>query len=170
MNKAKWFQGVVETHQEKLTTYTFHILKDVNEAREVVQEAFLKLWQTPDLTPLENSAHLWLYRVCRNSAIDRIRRSKSMSKQELVDDPTDKKTPVDLKLENLESAESVNTAMQGLPKKHQDLLRLKFEQDLSYKQIATVTGYSVTNVGFLLHDAIARIRKNLRQTKGGQSS
>ena len=43
----------------------------------------------------------------------------------------------------------------------QEVVRLKFQAGLSYRQISEVTGLSVTNVGFLLHTAIARLRKRV---------
>ena len=45
----------------------------------------------------------------------------------------------------------------------QEVVRLKFQDELSYKQISSVTGLTVSNVGFLLHTAIRRLRDGLRQ-------
>jgi RNA polymerase sigma factor (sigma-70 family) len=48
-----------------------------------------------------------------------------------------------------------------LPDRQQEVLRLKFNAGLSYKEIAEVTGLTSTNVGFILHTAIAKLRKRL---------
>ncbi len=48
-----------------------------------------------------------------------------------------------------------------LPKNQREVIRLKFEHDLSYKEIAAITGLSATNVGFLIHTAIQTLRKAL---------
>jgi DNA-directed RNA polymerase specialized sigma24 family protein len=48
-----------------------------------------------------------------------------------------------------------------LPKNQREVLRLKFQCDLSYKEISAVTQLSVTNVGFLIHTAIKTLRKEL---------
>ena len=63
-----------------------------------------------------------------------------------------------------ELLEQVWSVMEQLPPKQREVIRLKFQHDLSYKDISAVTGNSVTNVGFLLHTAIKRLRKLLQHT------
>ena len=46
-----------------------------------------------------------------------------------------------------------------LPENQQEVIRLKFQQGLSYKEISSVTGLSVTNVGFLIHTGLKRLRE-----------
>ena len=50
-----------------------------------------------------------------------------------------------------------------LPDRQQEVLRLKFNAGLSYKEIAEVTGLTSTNVGFILHTAISKLRQRLVQ-------
>lgn len=60
-----------------------------------------------------------------------------------------------------ESADRVRKALAQLPQRQQEVVSLRFQAELSYKQIAEVTGLSVTNVGFLIHTAVATLRKRL---------
>ena len=55
-------------------------------------------------------------------------------------------------------------AMRALPANQQEVLRLKFQNGFSYKQIAGITGLSVSNVGFLIHTGIQRLRKRFKAT------
>jgi RNA polymerase sigma-70 factor (ECF subfamily) len=48
-----------------------------------------------------------------------------------------------------------------LPANQQEVVRLKFQNSLSYKEISAITGLSVTNVGYLLHTAIQTLRGKL---------
>ena len=57
----------------------------------------------------------------------------------------------------------VDRALRALPPNQQEVIRLKFQHGLKYKEIAAVTGLSVSNVGFLIHTAI----KQMRGTLGG---
>lgn len=50
-----------------------------------------------------------------------------------------------------------------LPERQQELLRLKFQNDLSYKQISSITKLSVSNVGYLLHNGIQALRERMRE-------
>ena len=64
-------------------------------------------------------------------------------------------------LEREEAMSQVLRLMETLPKNQREVLRLKFQCDLSYKEISEITQLSVTNVGFLLHTAIKSLRKEL---------
>jgi RNA polymerase sigma-70 factor (ECF subfamily) len=61
-----------------------------------------------------------------------------------------------------EQAGRVSAAMSALPPSQQEVLRLRFQNGFSYKQIAGITGLSVTNVGFLIHTGIQRLRKRFQ--------
>ena len=62
-------------------------------------------------------------------------------------------------LEREETMSQVLRIMEILPKNQREVLRLKFQCDLSYKEISAITQLSVTNVGFLIHTAIKTLRK-----------
>ena len=66
-------------------------------------------------------------------------------------------------LERQESAESLLSQIARLPDNQQEVLRLKFQGGLSYAEIANVTGLSKTNVGFLLHRAIGKLRQRVAE-------
>ena len=53
--------------------------------------------------------------------------------------------------------------LEGLPRKQQEVVRLKFQHGLSYREIAVVTGHSQGNVGFLIHTAIKTLRQLLAE-------
>ena len=55
------------------------------------------------------------------------------------------------------------THLETLPANQQEVIRLKFQHGLSYKEISSVTGLSVSNVGFLMHTGIGALRERLRE-------
>jgi RNA polymerase sigma-70 factor (ECF subfamily) len=55
-----------------------------------------------------------------------------------------------------------------LPVNQREVIRLKFQNDLSYKEIAEITQLSMTNVGFLLHVGLKRLRVLLQSDPGGE--
>ena len=61
-----------------------------------------------------------------------------------------------------DSAERVFRMLDQLPDNQQEVVRLKFQNEMTYQEIAEVTGLSVTNVGFLLHTALKRLRELLK--------
>ena len=64
-------------------------------------------------------------------------------------------------IEREETMSQVLRLMNSLPKNQREVLRLKFQGDLSYKEISEITRLSVTNVGFLIHTALRAIRKQV---------
>ena len=64
-------------------------------------------------------------------------------------------------MERQEAATGLMSQISKLPDRQQEVLRLKFNAGLSYKEIAEVTGLTSSNVGFILHTAIAKLRQRL---------
>ena len=62
-----------------------------------------------------------------------------------------------------DSAERVFLMLDQLPDNQQEVVRLKFQNDLSYKEIADITHLTVTNVGFLLHTGLKKLRVLLEE-------
>jgi len=70
----------------------------------------------------------------------------------------------DAALASKDDAGLLRTLVGGLPDRERELIRLKFESGLSYKDIAAVTGLSVSNVGYLLHHAVQTLRGQFHAT------
>ena len=169
-------ERALRDHESALVHYTSGLLHgDWDSARDVVQEAFLKLCrQDPD--PVETNVKSWLYTVCRNRAYDLLRRDPrwQMNNDALEHIAQTEPDPCESAGRN-DSGREVLECLQSLPANQQDVVRLRFQQNLSYREIAAVTGVSTGQVGFLLHDAMRRLRARIelrrRQetSQGGQS-
>lgn len=162
--KQDWIAHVVQEHEQRLVMYVWRILGRLDLAQEVVQEAFLKLWKA-DQEKVELHAKAWLFRVCRNHAIDLIRKHKKLSENEVDEERLISEDPKDHSIEKRmikqEEASHLLNEVRKLSQKHQEVLRLKFEEELSYKEISAITGHSSSYVGVLLHEAIVKLRDRL---------
>ncbi|MHC4563295.1 MAG: RNA polymerase sigma factor, partial [Planctomycetota bacterium] len=142
-------RAILDEYERPLLRYAQRITLDLERARDVVQETFLTLVSKP---PDEgNHMAQWLFTVCRNRALDVVRKEQRM--KPLTDDHArSQASPEPAPHEAAEGAEAaghVSAAMADLPANQQDVLRLKFQSGFSYRQIAAITGLSVSNVGFL---------------------
>ncbi len=155
-----WLRSVMEQYEGPLLRYAGRILGDVERARDVVQETFLRLLKS-DRGRSEDHLAEWLFTVCRNRALDVCRKERRMSPLgELAERTQRSREPAPPAAAELhEQIGQVGRALQHLPPRQQEILRLKFQNGFSYKQIAGITGLSVTNVGFLIHTAIGKLRK-----------
>jgi RNA polymerase sigma factor (sigma-70 family) len=158
----EWVRQAVARYERPLVRYALHITGDAERARDVVQEAFLRLCDQdrdrvgPHLTE-------WLYTVTRNLGIDVRRKERRMRllAETAADGHEAPGDPPGLPAEREDDYASVLTAMEELPNNQQEVIRLKFQHGMSYKQISQVTGLSVTNVGFLLHVGLKALRRRL---------
>ena len=157
----------LDLYESSLIAYACSIFNgDEDRARDVVQDTLLKLYLADPVRVSEN-LKAWLYAVCRNRAFDVLRKENRMvlsddgEPMEWLDewqpDPSDEAGRDEL-------LGHIWNVLEQLPRNQREVIRLKFQHDLSYKEISGITGLSVTNVGFLLHTGIKRLRKLLQHT------
>lgn len=72
-------------------------------------------------------------------------------------------------LQNRQDAFRLQSLLRGLSQKEQDVIRLKFQNGMSYKQIAEITQYSVTNVGFILHTGLKKLKREFEKRESSES-
>ncbi len=143
-----------------LTGYAAGLLGgDWDRARDVVQDTFIKLHRQ-DPAMVQGRLKSWLYTVCRNRSIDILRKENPMmtSGGEVFESINDSGPDPSRAMEERERHAEVMALLERLPDNQREVIRLKFQGDLSYKEISDVTGLSVSNVGFLIHTGIKRLR------------
>lgn len=142
-----------------LTRYATRLLGDADRARDVVQDTFVKfMLQAPE--GINGHAVEWLFTVCRHRALDVLRKEGRMLRFEdgQVERVTAHEPRPGRDLERAETRATLLHMIDRLPPNQQEVVRLKFQHGFSYKEIARITDLSVTNVGFLIHTAVARLR------------
>ncbi len=159
-----WVRSAVDRFEGPLTLYAARLLGDADAARDVVQETFLRLCAQPR-GHVEGRLAEWLFTVCRNRALDVLRKEGRMT--QLSDDQarvraSNEPGPVEL-AEHRESAARVLDLLDSLPPGQRDVIRLKFQNGFSYREIARISGYSVGNVGYLIHVGLKTIRGQLAE-------
>ncbi|MBM3837074.1 MAG: sigma-70 family RNA polymerase sigma factor [Verrucomicrobia bacterium] len=166
LSKSEWVSQIIDQHESSLMRYAW-LTGDPDQARDVVQDTFLRLCaEDPD--DVQTYVVEWLFTVCRHRAVDLGRkenRMKPLAELETASQASDEPSPA-LAAERADAANHVLQALHGLPANQQEVVRLKFQCGLSYKEISRVTNLTVTNVGFLLHSALKTLRRELRTEFG----
>jgi RNA polymerase sigma factor (sigma-70 family) len=160
--EAEWMRGVLLRYEGDLLRYAQRIVGDEDHARDVVQDTFLKLWRQ-DRAELDGHLVEWLYTVCRNQAVDVRRKEQRMhglAEESLAVQECSEPAPVAL-VERKDSAAQVLGLVERLPANQQEVIRLKFQGGLSYREISRVTGLTVSHVGVLIHTGLKSIRLKL---------
>jgi RNA polymerase sigma-70 factor (ECF subfamily) len=108
----------------------------------------------------------WLFTVCRNGALNVCRKERRMQYfDEGSIEAREAEQPMPFeRLEEQEAAGFLLRIVATLPTRQQEVLQLKFQNDLSYQQIAEITKTTANNVGVLIHTALKTLRQKYAQT------
>jgi RNA polymerase sigma factor (sigma-70 family) len=161
-DESEWIRSAVARFEGPLTLYAARLLGDADRARDVVQDTFLKLCRQ-SAAELHDRLAEWLFTVCRNRALDVLRKEGRMTR--LSDEnsngyATTEPGPCET-MENLECAAQVMKALENLPPSQREVIRLKFQNGFSYREISRISGHSVSNVGFLIHTGLKTLRRRM---------
>ena len=163
--QSEWVAAAVARFEAPLLRFTTRLLRDPDTARDVVQDAFLRLCSQPRAA-VDGHLAEWLYTVCRNRALDVLRKESRMSDDPLLQDaPPDgarsREPEPHAALERSEDTGHLRVALATLPPRTQEVLRLRFQEGLSYKEIAGVMQLTVSHVGVLIHNGLKSLRSRL---------
>ena len=164
------FGDLVERYQGRLVNYLYRLLRNLDEAHELAQEVFLKIYQALDRYDPRYRFSTWLFRVAQNAAIDQIRRRRlklvSMHRQDDGEEegrdwdlPSGERGPYQA-MHNRERGEAIQEAIDGLPWEYRELIVLRHYGELSYEEIAKVKGMPLGTV----KNKLFRGRQMLKET------
>jgi RNA polymerase sigma-70 factor (ECF subfamily) len=155
--------------EEPLLNYALRLLRDQDLAQEVVQEGFVRLHrQTREV----REPRSWLYRTIHNLAMNHLRQkarwipatlSHHANSEPPARDPADMQPLPDEHLARMEGIGLVRLGLQNLDARSREIVRLKFNEELSYKEIALRTGLTPGHVGYLLHHALKSLAADLQR-------
>ena len=159
---GRWVRSVVESYEGRLLRYAASIVGNLELARDIVQDTFLRLCRQ-DRASIDGRVAAWLFAVCRNRAIDVVRKESRMGTvpAERLAECESRETSPDVACQQQSTAQRIRQLVDQLPDNQREVVRLKFHGGLSYREIGQITERSPTNVGYLLHAAIGRIRRQL---------
>lgn len=154
-----FLERVFAEQKGPLTRYATRLLGDPERAQDVVQDTFVKLMAQP-VASIDGHAVEWLFTVCRHRALDVLRKDGRLRR--FADGQVERVTAADPRpgrlLEEAETHATLLRMIDRLPPNQQEVVRLKFQHGFSYKEISRITHLSVSNVGFLIHTAVTRLR------------
>lgn len=156
----QFFREALQRYERPLVRYAQNIVGQLDDARDIVQDVFVKLSQSLHTIDPERLAP-WLFTVCKNRATDHLRKHHriTLMETETLDlEEADIARP-SARLEQQETAETLRSLLKALPEKQREAIRLKFIAGLSYQQISDAMKTSVGNVGYLIHHGIQALRE-----------
>lgn len=157
------FAGLVRRHTTRFYRIAYRMLRTTNDAEDIVQIAFLKLWERPTLWQSgKNTAFTtWFYRIVTNLCLDHIKRKRPL---QLVNDATiedDRKEQEQTMLE-FEKQRLLEAQIEALPERQRMALNLCFYEGLSNQDAANVMGLHLKALQALLMRAKTTLKKQLK--------
>jgi RNA polymerase sigma factor (sigma-70 family) len=162
--KAAWVQSALERYERPLLQYSMSIVGEIERARDVVQETFMRL-HNQDQESIEGHLSQWLFTVCRNCSLKSLKKEDRyiyVEAQEFEQKRCEGLTPL-MELERKERVNRLAELVKELPKNQQEVVRLRFHHHHSYQEVSDITGLSVGNVGFLLNAAMRSLRGKMER-------
>jgi RNA polymerase sigma factor (sigma-70 family) len=122
--------------------------------------------QRSEREQLDHAPAKWLFTVCRNRALNVCRKEGRMTylDDELLARREGTEPSPNEELEKKEARKFLLRIVETLPPRQQEVLQLKFQNDLSYQEISEITELSVSHVGVLIHTALKTLRQRYAKT------
>lgn len=161
------FEELVRRYQRPIVGYVFRMLGDYDAALDVTQEVFIKVYNSLHRYSSDYKFSTWLYRIAHNATIDHIRRNsnnaqslETESKEGAYQLQIESRDPSPEKVrERKEWRAEIDTVVKRLPPAYRELILLRHSQDLSYDEIADVTGLPLGTV----KNRLFRAREMMRE-------
>ena len=169
------FANAFESLRPGLTVAASRIVGP-DDAQDVVMETYLKAWKALPNFNQRSSLKTWLYRIVRNCAIDYTRKRKRSKEVHIVATEDDDRTIDDLAdpreevpgdaIVSREEKDLVRNALKELDENHRTILLLRYTDEMSYGDMATILGISIGTVMSRLFNANRKLKRIVKQLEG----
>ena len=160
--KRAWVLSALDEYEGRLTRYVTRILGDEEAARDAVQHAFLRLCDQSQ-TELNGRLAPWLYTVCRNKALDQLRRNGRLESLDGLksDEIAGREVDPALTVEREDLGTWLRELVEALPTKLREVIDLWLD-GFSYAEIAEITNRTPGHVRVVVHRAMTKLREHPR--------
>jgi RNA polymerase sigma-70 factor, ECF subfamily len=166
------FGDLIERYQARLVNYLFRLVRSADDAHDLAQEVFVKVYQVLDRYDPQYRFSTWLFRVAQNAAIDQIRRRRLRLVSLSQEDPEGEERDWDLpaaergpygELRNRERGDAIQEAIDALPWEYRELILLRHMGELPYEEIAKVKRMPLGTVKNKLFRGRQMLKEKLRE-------
>jgi RNA polymerase sigma-70 factor, ECF subfamily len=166
LNDEKAFRKIVEGYQVMVYSAAFRILCHEEEAKDIVQETFIRVWLNLSYFQAEKKFSTWLYAIATNLCLDKLKASKQRFKTESIDErifDLISSDNIEQKLINSELGKIISSLTNELTPKQKVVFSLRYLEELEVEEIIQITGLSAEKIKSNLFLARQTIRKKLEK-------
>lgn len=157
------FNHIVASIKDKMFRLAYRIVRDQEEARDVVQDALIKVWDKREILSNVDNKEAYTMTITRNMAIDLIRSRKMETTDVENHYDLEVKTP-DPERQTIVKDEytAIRNMIDSLSENHRTVVHLRDVEGYSYKEISEMTGYSIEKVKVYLHRARTKLKEQIK--------
>ena len=159
---ADAYAEIYDAYVERIYRFVVFKISDQEQAQDVTSDVFLKVWDyltRPESKDVQSLSGL-LYRTARNIVIDVYRQRAKLQQQSLLDiDEAAVATDTTTVIETKDEVSRLLNQIQSLKREYQEIILLRFIEELTISEIAVILGKKQTNVRVLIHRALKKLKQ-----------
>ncbi len=158
------FNKIILKYQNILLNYFYYLNANMQEAEDLTQDTFLKLFQYREKYLPTAKLRTFLFRIAKNTAIDFFRKMKPVSMDMSGDITHDVK--LQTQKDHSESSEDLRVAINLLPEKLKEVIVMSYFQDLKYQEISEILDTPVGTIKSRMSYAMKQLKEILEKRRG----
>lgn len=164
---------LIERHQAKVYGFIYSKVGDTTISDDIFQDTFIKVIKTLKTNAYNEEGKFlpWLMRIAHNQTIDFFRKNKKMPMQRETEEysifnfMSDSAQNIEGKLIEFQVEKDLKRLVESLPEDQREVLKMRFYDDLSFKEIADITGVSINTALGRMRYAVINLRKLIEKNK-----
>ncbi len=158
------FNLLVREYQQKIYWLIRKMVIDHDDADDLVQEVFIKIWKNLDSFREDSRLYTWIYRIATNETLNFLRKKKNKYFLPIhdVQGELNKKLSGSSYIDGNDIQMKLQKALLTLPDKQRLVFNMKYFDDMKYEEIAEITGTSVGSLKASYHHAVKKIEEYLK--------
>lgn len=164
LDKDAGFRKLMSIYQEKIYWHIRQMVTYHDDADDVVQNTFIKVYRYLDNFKEWSSLYTWIYRIATNESLSFLKKRKKQASDSI--DNEELMVGQRLKADEYFDGNEVNIKLQqailGLPEKQKAVFQLRYYQEMPYQQISEILDTSVGALKASYHHAVKKIEKYLK--------
>ncbi|MET6997193.1 RNA polymerase sigma factor [Chitinophaga defluvii] len=159
------FLSEVVPVRQKLYRFAFRLLGNEEDAKDIIQDALLKVWHQQERMAELQNLEAWCMRIVRNLALDKIKSKKYRQADELDkagELPALHQQSPHTVAEQQDTMKRVHAVINALPEKYRSIIQLRDMEGCSYQEIAEILDIDLNEVKVNLHRARKTVREKLQ--------
>ena len=160
------FRALMQKYQEKLYWHIRRMVYEHDDANDVIQNTFIKVFKSIKKFEGKSKLYTWLYRIATNEAITFINKKKR-KKTASIDDDSDNGVSIQLEADPYFDGDKVQLLLQNalskLPEKQRLVFNMRYYEEMPYRDMAEVLETSVGALKASFHHAVKKVESYLRE-------